>query len=458
MEMTSRGDFREERITIIGGGISGRGLASLALRQGAEVFVSDKKNLPEDGRAFFSERGIPWEEGGHSERAFDARAVVIGSGISPTATAVVEAKRRGISLLGELDFVAPFLKGKIIGVTGSNGKSTTVSLLGHLLAKEGYKVSVCGNIGASLADAAGENWDYIVAELSSFQLFWNNVLACDGAIVTNLAPDHIDWHGSFEKYIKAKKRLLTTLKEDGFVIIQERDEATLGEGLARDHLWRFSWEEGNHLYGDGRIIAAGDNSVYLTQKSLRERLFHFEDVPLLGRHNVENAAMAAGALRILTGQISSALNFSDFKGLAHRCEKVTQIGGLLFVDDSKGTNVASTSASLAAIEGSKVIILGGQGKGEDYGPLARAVKEEAVAAVVMGEEGPKILAALKEVGFEAVAEAQGMEDAVAKAVAAAPKKCTILLSPACTSWDQYSDFKKRGEHFKAVVRKLERKS
>lgn len=456
--MTSLADLREKRITVIGGGVSGRGLASLALRQGARVFVSEKKNLSEEGRAFFSRRGISWEEGGHSEAAFNAHAMVIGSGIPPTAPVVKKAQERGVTVLGELDFVAPFLRGRIIGVTGSNGKSTTVSLLGHFLSKAGFKVSVSGNIGASLADAAGEDWDFIVAELSSFQLFWNNLLACDGAIVTNLAPDHIDWHGSFEEYIRAKSRLLSTMKKDGFAIIQGRDEDLLGKKVSEENLWRFSWNC-EDLHGEGgRVIASPrGRSVYFSRNSVRERLFGFADLPLLGRHNVENAAMAAGAFRILNGRKSPSDNFYDFTGLPHRCEKVARIGGLLFVDDSKGTNVASTSASLAAIEGPKVIILGGQGKGEDYGPLARAVREEAAAAVVMGEEAPKILAALKEAGFENVAEARGMEDAVAKAVAAAPENGTVLLSPACTSWDQYPDFKKRGEHFKAVVKNLEKK-
>jgi len=456
--MGSANDLQGKRITVIGSGVSGKGLASLAAGLGASVFVTERKHLDEDARAIFREKGIEWEENGHSGRACDADLVVAGSGIPPSAPVIVEARKRGIPVTGELDFLAPFLRGRIIGVTGSNGKSTTTALLGHMLTRKGYSVSVTGNIGTSLADSALRNWDFLVVELSSFQLYWNSCLSCSVAVVTNLAPDHIDWHGSYEEYVRSKARIITTQGEGGVAVIQERDRTALGSDLADERFVCFSWKNDFSGRCEKAILAdEKSRSVYFRNGNDEERLFGFDDLPLIGRHNIENGSMAAGVLHLLGEKNGIPSLFPGFGGLPHRFEKVAEIDGILYIDDSKGTNVASTCTALTSIDGPKAIILGGQGKGEDYAPLAETVRNEAVAAVVMGEERDKITAALRQAGYEQIFEAEGMEDAVKTAASALPGKGVVLPSPACTSWDMYPNYKKRGEHFKSIVLSLEKR-
>lgn len=457
MEIMSGKTLKGKRITVIGAGISGIGLASLAARLNASVFVSEKKEIDGETGRVLQSCGADFEGGGHSGKAFEADLIVLGSGIPPKAPVVLEALKKGVPLCGELDFLSPYLEGKIIGVTGSNGKSTTTSLIGHLLGKAGYSVSVSGNIGSSLADAALLPWDYIVIELSSFQLHWNTSLSCDVAVVTNLAPDHIDWHGSYEEYVKSKAKILWTLKPEGAAVFQERDRELLGTGNCPGRTVGFRWSSDAGGSSETEIIAdETGKAVFLISASGSEKLFDFDSLPLIGKHNIENGAMAAGVLKLLKIGGEYDRYFTGFRGLPHRCEKVAEIHGILYIDDSKGTNVASTATALGSIPGRKVIILGGQGKGEDYAPLAEAVKKEASAAVVMGEELQKISDALKKAGFNQVIEASGMEDAVAKASSALQGKGVVLLSPACTSWDMYPNYKKRGEHFRNIVLGMER--
>lgn len=448
--------FSGKRVSVIGGGISGAGLARLARRLGARVFVSDEKILQD--RSFvaqFQSHGIEWEEGGHTPRLFEADYVLVGSGISPNASTVVESTRRTIPVIGELDFVAPFLNSKIIGVTGSNGKSTTTALIGFLLQKAGFSAEVGGNIGKSLADFAFEQRDFLVVELSSFQLHWNTGFACDLAMVTNLAPDHIDWHGSYEEYIRAKAKILSTQIPGSYAIVQETERSV----LFGDHekpgpeVLTFSWDGSRSSHG--RRLLADENArrvVLREETGAEELLFSFDDVPLIGKHNLENAAFAAGAVRMLTGEgVMRGPLFSGFKGLAHRCEFVATIRGVTYVDDSKGTNVAASATALRSLTGPKIVILGGQGKGEEYAPLAEAVKNEAMAAVVLGSEKDRIVEALKRAEFPHIHEASSMEDAVRTASTLAVPQSTVLLSPACTSWDMYPNYKKRGEHFQQLV-------
>ena len=444
-----------KRITVIGAGVSGLGLAVFASSLGAQVFISADRPVADNSiREKLKALNIPWEEG-HTARAYESECMLLSSGIPPSSPAVKEASSRGMTVMGELDFLAPHLSGKILGVTGSNGKSTTTSLLGHMLKKRGFRTAVAGNIGIPLSEAAGKPWDYIVVELSSFQLFWNTSLACDLAIVTNLAPDHIDWHGSYGEYVQAKRKILTTRKKNSPAILQERDRAALEVEDANDSgITPFYWKGMRDPSAFSSILAdEGRKAVFLQQDGDENFLFSFSDLPLLGSHNIENAAMAAGALRLLGVQGDLGPLFEGFRGLEHRCEFVAKKGGRIYIDDSKGTNVASSSTALTSIPGIKVVILGGKGKGEDYAPLAETVKKEALAAVVLGEERAKITAALARVGFEAVLQAADMEDAVRQAAEFSGAE-VVLLSPACTSWDMYPNYKKRGEHFREIVCRL----
>lgn len=444
-----------KRITVIGAGVSGVGLAAFAASLGAQVFISADRPVADNSiREKLTALNISLEEK-HTPRSYESECILLSSGIPPSSPAVKEARSRGMTVMGELDFLAPHLSGKILGVTGSNGKSTTTSLLGHMLKKRGFRTAVAGNIGIPLAETAGKPWDYIVVELSSFQLFWNTSLACDLAIVTNLAPDHIDWHGSYEEYIQAKKRILTTRKKNSPAILQLRDRTALEvEDASGAGITPFYWNgEGDPSVFSSIVADEGRKAAFLRQDGDEDLLFSFSDLPLLGSHNIENAAMAAGALRLLDVRGDLGSLFEGFHGLEHRCEFVAKKGGRIYIDDSKGTNVASSATALTSIPGIKVVILGGKGKGEDYAPLAETVKNEALAAVVLGEERNKITAALAFAGFEEILQAADMEDAVRQA-AEFPGAEVVLLSPACTSWDMYPNYKKRGEHFREIVSRL----
>jgi UDP-N-acetylmuramoylalanine--D-glutamate ligase len=441
-----------ERVTVVGGGVSGTTLALLAKKIGHPVFVSEKDKLSPERKDLLANAGIPWEEG-HSERALQADLMLLSSGIPPYAPLVLAAQKQGITVIGEVDFVAPHLRGKTIGITGSNGKSTTTALLGHLLAACDLKVAVAGNIGNPLADFAFTPYDYIVIELSSFQLHWSKAFHADLAIVTNLRPDHLNWHGSAASYFCSKGHLVELKKPSAWLISQAEALNLLPPcDLERATFTVHSEREGVDL--PNRIIL-GERTVLLERGGKRAELFAFRDLAILGHHNVENAAMAMAAVALLGEDVSRARGaLASFKGLPHRCEEVARKGGVLFVNDSKGTNVAAAVTALQSLNGKKIVILGGRGKGESYELLAKAVAEEAKAAVLLGEEREEIGKALRGVGFTAFRFVSDMEEAVKYAYNIARPGDVVLLSPACTSWDMYSNFEERGNHFKRLVSEL----
>ncbi|MDR1379235.1 MAG: UDP-N-acetylmuramoyl-L-alanine--D-glutamate ligase [Synergistaceae bacterium] len=463
------------RVTVIGAGVSGMALALLAQDLGMEVFVSEKRDdLAENVLQRLKNKGIPWETGGHTSRVFEADALLLSSGISPETFCVREAERRGLPVVGELDFVLPHIKGRIIGVTGSNGKSTVTALCGHILKKTGLKTAVGGNIGEAVSLFTKEFFDCVVLELSSFQLYWAHSLKSAVGIVTNLAPDHIDWHGNYESYVAAKAKLLSLQDANGWSVIQDRDRDALR--IARpEKAVLLSWEEkpfhrGTNEGGTneggankgganetaGQIFMKKDRAeLYLAKQE--HLLFRYEETALLGRHNLENVAMALTTAYLLDVSVTNVREtLSDFLSLPHRCELAGTINGVAYVDDSKGTNVAASVTALTSIEGRKIVILGGKGKGEDYDALAEATLREAEAAVLMGAESDRIEQALKSVGFASIYKVAGMEEAVLTARNLAHSGMVVLLSPACTSWDMYENYKKRGEHFCAVVQSLEK--
>ena len=444
-----------KRITIVGAGVSGRELALLAARLGAKVFVTEKKELSSEARKLFEEHGVAWEEGGHTERAFDADVLLLSSGIPPRSEVVQEARWRGVPLMGELDFAVPQLSARVVGVTGSNGKSTVTSLIGHMLNKLGWNAGVGGNLGTAASSFTGKKLDAVVLELSSFQLAWATRLGASVSIVTNLAPDHIDWHGSYENYVAAKAKVISLRAPDGWGIVQDRDVEALG---VRDsqHIITLSWEREPVHKMTGHIFMDKERAS-LTLEGKEYPLFSYADTTLLGAHNLENVSMTLAALRLLgawDGSKKPAELLEGFSPLPHRCENAGIVDGVLYVDDSKGTNVAASVTAMTCIPGRKVLILGGRGKGEDYAPLAEGVLREADAVVLLGEEADAIGKALARAGFTAVHRAKDMEEAVKIAHDIARPGMTVLLSPACTSWDMYDNYGQRGDHFCSLVRAL----
>lgn len=443
--------YKGKRISVIGAGVSGRSLAGLARKLGAEVFVSDLKKITEETAKAFENMGIGWEENGNTERVLASDEIILSSGISHDMPVLRLAASKGIPVTGELDFVYPYMSGKIIAITGSNGKTTTASMTGFLLERSGAASMTGGNIGNPAANAAYNRTDFLVLELSSFQLNKINKFKCNIAVVTNLAPDHIDWHGSYEKYTEAKANVIRSLVPNGHAVYQERDskELNVPEGMGYPLSWQKPDKNKNGIYLDREKSAA---FICVKERDILIKLFDFEAVKLLGSHNIENTAMASAALLLLGHAPADPGVISEYEPPKHRCAFAGSFKGITFIDDSKGTNVAATVTAMSSLEGSKVIILGGQGKGEDYVPLAEAVQKYAKSAVLVGEEKEKIASALDAAGYKSYTTVSNMEEAVEKAYMNAMTGDTILLSPACTSWDMYPNYGARGDHFCELVK------
>ncbi|MDO5563039.1 MAG: UDP-N-acetylmuramoyl-L-alanine--D-glutamate ligase, partial [Synergistaceae bacterium] len=402
--------------------------------------------------AHFDELGIRYEMRGNTEKLLNADEIVVGSGIPPKNEILAEALERGMNVIGELDFVAPYLDGKIIGITGSNGKTTTTSMTGYFFEKLGRNVITCGNIGVPVAKAAGRKYDFIVMELSSFQLYWVKEFMCDIAVVTNLAPDHIDWHGSYENYVESKANLIRFMNPNGTAIYQKCDEEKLGAKCR--NILPLSWSSPETNFGGLYMDKSGSAAwVSAGNGAAPSKLFDFDDVRLLGTHNLENTAMSTAVLKCC-GEDVSAEMIASYVPPKHRCAFAGKVNSITFVDDSKGTNVAASVTAMSSLPNKKVMILGGQGKGEEYGPLTDAVKKYAKYAVIIGTEKEKIAASLKEGGFEAYELLSTMDEAVRTAYAKAAPGDTVLLSPACTSWDMYPNYGARGDDFCRVAREI----
>lgn len=443
------------KVTVIGAGVSGQGLAMLAHNLGLDVFVSEQKKIADEVKEKFTKNNIAYEEG-HSEKVFDGTSeILISSGIPPKAQIIHEAEARNAKLTGELDFSIPHIKThKLICVTGSNGKSTVTSLIGHILNRAGMKAGAGGNLGTASSTFTSENFDSVVLELSSFQLERaTKNMHSRIAVITNLAPDHIDWHGSYENYVAAKAKILSLRDSDGFGIIQDRDAEMLNASgkiitLSNERMPRHKFSGHIFMDSDKAVLTLGDNVSCL---------FRYSDTILIGMHNFENVAMSLCAVKLLGLDINSfgvKYLLEGFKPLPHRCEDAGTLNGVKYIDDSKGTNVAASVTAMKSINGRKIIILGGQGKGEDYAPLAETVMSECDEAVLLGEEAEKIREALKKAGCpdEKIHMAKTMHDAVDISESLAKPGMFVLLSPACTSWDMYKSYKARGEDFCNIVR------
>ena len=432
------------RICVVGAGVSGRALALWAKKLGADVFVTEKRpELSVETRELFEKCSIRWETGGHTEKCCHCDLMVLSSGLSPHSEAVVMARTLGVPLAGELDFLAPCLNGEIIAVTGTNGKTTCASLAGHILRANGLNVAVAGNIGLPLAECAGKKYDALVLELSSFQLHWNNLLKPRVSILTNLAPDHLDWHGSYENYVADKGRIFLPPAGESYAILHQSDAFRVP---AERNLWT--------LGGGEKRLELGGEEIELICGSSRRLLFRRSSLKLLGAHNLENAAMASASVALLFPELDPSAGLADFQPPRHRCEFIRKRLGATYVDDSKGTNVAAAVTALRCIAGPKIVILGGQGKGEDYDVLAEVVCEQARAAIVLGSEADRILSTLDRAGYAKACRARDMAEAVKKASDLAQPGDIVLLSPACTSWDMYKNYGERGDHFASLVRSL----
>ena len=442
------------KIAVLGAGESGVGTAILAKQKGYEVFVSDKGTIADKYKKVLLHNNIVFEEGKHTEgQIFDADVVMKSPGIPDKVELVQELIRKGISVISEIEFASKFTNAIIVGITGSNGKTTTTLLTHHILEKAGFDAGVAGNVGDSFAlQVAEENHENYVLELSSFQLDGIVDFAPHIAVITNISPDHLDrYEYKYENYIDSKFRITKNQSEQDYLIYDAEDEEIvtwLENNKTKARLLPFSVkrkiDKGAYIDNENIIIQTNTNKYTMSIKSLA----------LQGVHNTKNA-MASGMIAQLLNVRNETLRESleDFESVEHRLESVLKINGVQYINDSKATNINATFYALDSMKSDTVWIVGGVDKGNDYTDLLPLVHEKVKAIICLGVDNEKIKEAFSNV-VDLIVETQGAEEAVKVAYKLAKKGDAVLLSPACASFDLFENYEDRGRQFKAAVRLL----
>ena len=443
-----------KRIVILGAGESGAGAAVLAKKQGFDTFVSDMSAIKDKYKKMLDEYGILWEEGKHTEELIlNADEVIKSPGIPNEAPMIQKLLTQGTPIISEIEFAGRYTNAKMICITGSNGKTTTTSLIYHIFKKAGLNVGLAGNIGQSLAYQVAEcNYDYYVIELSSFQLDNMYNFRANIAVLMNITPDHLDrYDHDMQNYVDAKFRILQNqTQEDAFIFWN--DDPIIQKEL--------------HKYGiHGQYYPFAEKKNEETAAYIENKQVHFtqpiafnmeqEELALTGKHNLFNS-MAAGISANIAGIRKECIReaLSDFEGVEHRLEKVCDVRGIHFINDSKATNVNSCWYALQSMTTKTVLILGGKDKGNDYNEIADLVKEKCSALVYLGLHNEKLHDFFDSFGLPVADIQTGMKDAVEAAYKLAKKGETVLLSPCCASFDLFKSYEDRGEQFKKYVREL----
>jgi UDP-N-acetylmuramoylalanine--D-glutamate ligase len=443
-----------EKIIILGAGESGAGSAILAKKHGFDVFVSDKGQVKDAYREILDKNKISWEEGTHSESIIlSAKEVIKSPGIPENAPIIKKIREKGIPVISEIEFAGRYAKGIKICITGSNGKTTVTNLICHILKKAGKNAAMTGNVGNSFAMAVAEgNFDYYVIELSSFQLDGMYDFKADIAVLLNITPDHLDRYDyKLQNYIDSKFRITQNQQKEDFLIYWDGDPIIKKELSKKKYgmtLMPFSDEvkEG--------MAAYIENDELIIDYQNKTNLMTIHDFALKGRHNTYNsmaAAIAGKILNIRKEVIRESL--ADFKGVEHRLEPVITVCGINFINDSKATNVNSTWYAIECMENNIIWIVGGVDKGNDYSELFPVVKKKVKAIVCLGKDNKKIIEAFKD-KVATIVETTSMEEAVRSSYYLAKKGETVLLSPACASFDLFKNYEDRGRQFKQAVRNL----
>lgn len=442
-----------KRIVILGAGESGTGAAILAQKKGFDTFVSDMSAIKDKYKDMLNERGIRWEEGKHTEELIlNADEVIKSPGIPNDVPMILKLKEKGIPVISEIEFAGRYTNAKMICITGSNGKTTTTSLIYHIFKKAGLNVGLAGNIGQSLAYQVAEcNYDYYVIELSSFQLDNMYKFHANIAVLMNITPDHLDRYDyKMQNYVDAKFRIIQNqTPEDAFIFWN--DDPIIQHELHKygihGHYYPFAEKR-----EDGLAAFVEQNKIYFTQPIAFN--MEQEELALTGTHNLFNS-MAAGISANIAGirkeDIREAL--SDFKGVEHRLEKVARVRGVEYVNDSKATNVNSCWYALQSMKTKTVLILGGKDKGNDYNEIADLVREKCSGLIFLGLHNEKLHEFFDGFGLP-IADVQSMKDAVDAAYRMAKQGETVLLSPCCASFDLFKSYEDRGDQFKECVRNL----
>lgn len=446
-----------KKIVVLGGGESGVGAAVLAKVKGMNVWLSDFGKIAEKYKQRLNEYNIDWEEGGHTvEKIIDADEIIKSPGIPEDAPIILKAKSKSIPVISEIEFAGRYTNAKMVCITGSNGKTTTTMLTYHILKNAGMNVGLAGNVGTSLAyQVATENHDVYVIELSSFQLDDMFEFKANIAVIMNITPDHLDrYDHKMQNYVNAKFRILQNQTEKDSFIFWE-DDPIIAEQLKNlkieAKMLPFSEfkEEGACAYTDNGV---------LNFKPTGHEGFNMpvDELSLPGLHNLYNsmaAGLSASLLDIKKDVIRKAL--SDFEAVEHRLEYVDTIDDVIYINDSKATNVNSCWYALESIKTKVVLILGGKDKGNDYSEIESLAKEKVSAIVCMGKDNEKIKTFFEGI-VPVIADTHSVEDAVKECAKLAKPGETVLLSPCCASFDLFKSYEDRGEKFKNEVKKLKK--
>ena len=442
------------RLVILGGGESGVGTAILGKKMGYDVFVSDFGKIKDNYKEVLNHYAIEWENETHTEnKILNADLVMKSPGIPEKAPIVKKLVEKNIPVISEIEFAAQFTKAKTIGITGSNGKTTTTMLVYHLLKSAGLNVGLGGNIGKSFArQVAEDNFDYYVLELSSFQLDGILKYRPDIAIITNISPDHLDrYEYKYENYIASKFRITMNQTEEDFLIYDADDEAIsewLKTNKTKAQLIPFSLEK---TFKKGAFL---NNNIMEVAINEEEFVMETQYIALEGKHNIKNAMAATTVAKLLNIRKATIReSLANFQGVEHRLEKVLKIQNVQYINDSKATNVNATFYALDSMNSPTIWIVGGVDKGNDYTELMSLVHEKVKAIICLGVENKKIIEAFGNV-VDVMIEVTSMNDAVRMAQRMAEKGDAVLLSPACASFDLFDDYEDRGRQFKQAVQNL----
>jgi len=450
-------DLRGRRVLVVGLARTGVATAHFCAARGARVTATDSRAEGEIGDpiAKLKDAGVLLELGSHQEKTFLEQDLIVPSpGVPADEPHLQAARAKGITIWSEIELAYRFMKGRLIGITGSNGKTTTASLLEHILKTAGMQTILAGNIGTPLIGCVDAMKDdtCTVAELSSFQLELIDTFRPNIGVFLNLTPDHLDRHHTMQAYGAAKARLFENQTGEDFAVLNADDAATTPHAPSLPRVYWFSRKQ---RVAQGAYVR-GEEIVF-RQDGTEEILFKLGDIPLAGAHNVENALAAASAAR-LAGAPSSAIakGVRSFAGVEHRLEFVAEIGGVRFYNDSKATNVDATLKALDAFPGRILIILGGKDKGSDYTALQKPLREKAILALLIGAAAEKIERQIA--GSVALDRAETLARAVETASHAAQRGDVVLLAPACASFDQFQNYEHRGRVFKDLVKQLEKQA
>jgi UDP-N-acetylmuramoylalanine--D-glutamate ligase len=447
-------ELRGKRVLVIGLARTGIATSLFCSARGAAVTATDMRPGPEFGDLLTTLRdaGVELELGGHSEKILNERDLVIPSpGVPADAPILQAARKKGITVWSEIELASCFLKGKLIGITGSNGKTTTTSLIEHILRQAGFPTLLAGNIGTPLIASVESSAEMTltVAELSSFQLELIDTFRPFISVFLNLTPDHLDRHGSMDAYGAAKARIFENQTRGDFAVLNADDPAAERYAPARPQIFWFSrkkdLEQGAFLRGE---------EIVFRRNGKEERIMPRKDIPLAGAHNLENVLAAVAAARLagaIPGDIAQSVK--SFAGVEHRLEFVAAHNGARYYNDSKATNVDATLKALDAFPGRILVILGGKDKGSDYTALQKPLREKAILALLIGAAADKIQQQIT--GSVAIERAGTLEQAVEIAAHAAQPGDVVLLAPACASFDQFQNYEHRGRVFKELVHQLE---